>query len=120
MYSIAVNQYVRAYDNSKPSKYIAYLDANILCGWALSENFPRDSFKWVDYSELKHLDGDVTNHPADSKLGYILEFDHEYLEELHRNHNEHPTTPERLIVQKSERLYTNIVLAKTFNRRLRS
>ena len=35
-YSKATNKYMKCYDDKKPSKYIIYLDANNLYGWALS------------------------------------------------------------------------------------
>ena len=31
------NKYTTFYDNSKPCKYITYLDANNLYGWAMSQ-----------------------------------------------------------------------------------
>ena len=37
---------------SEPSKYIAYLDANNLYGWAMSKTLPTCGFKWMKVSEL--------------------------------------------------------------------
>ena len=34
-YSKANDKYMKSYDNNKPSKYITYLDANNLHGWAM-------------------------------------------------------------------------------------
>ena len=36
----ANNKYMKSYDKTKPSKYITYLDANNLYGWAMSQHLP--------------------------------------------------------------------------------
>ena len=36
---------MECYDSSKESKYITYLDANNLHGWAMSLHLPYDRFK---------------------------------------------------------------------------
>ena len=41
------NKYMKCYDNNEESKYIAYLDANNLCGWAMSQYLPYSEFKWL-------------------------------------------------------------------------
>ena len=38
---------------SEPSKYITYLDANNLYGWAMSKTLPTCGFKWMKVSELE-------------------------------------------------------------------
>ncbi len=45
-YAKANNPYVEGYDSSKPKKYIMYLDANILYGWAMSKPLPKSGFRW--------------------------------------------------------------------------
>ena len=35
-------------DPSQPSKYITYLDANNLYGWAMSKPLPTGNFKWME------------------------------------------------------------------------
>ena len=42
---IANNKYMQEYDPLIPSKYIAYLDANNLYGWAMSKKLPTHGFK---------------------------------------------------------------------------
>ena len=39
-HSKANNKYMILYDNSKPSKYVTYLDAKNLYGWSMSEYLP--------------------------------------------------------------------------------
>ena len=40
---------MKNYDKNKESSYIQCLDANNLCGWAMSQKFPVDGFKWKKY-----------------------------------------------------------------------
>ena len=52
-YGEANNPYMRdEYDDSKPTKYITYLDANNLYGWAMSNPLPTGGFKWMEEKEL--------------------------------------------------------------------
>ena len=45
-YAKANNPLVPDYDSSKSNKYIMYLDANNLYGWAMSKPLPKRDFKW--------------------------------------------------------------------------
>ena len=42
------NNYMECYDSSKESKYITYLDADNLYGWAMSQYLPYSGFKWLN------------------------------------------------------------------------
>ena len=54
-YGKANNKYMNdKYDPSEPSKYIAYLDANNLYGWAMSKPRPTHGFKWMNSYELEN------------------------------------------------------------------
>ena len=93
-YSKANNKYLNDYDPKKPSPFITYPDMNNLYGWAMSEYFPYDRFKW-----LKNIDKfDITSISDKSPIGYILEVDLEYPDELHELHNDFPLAPEKLAV----------------------
>ena len=72
-YSKAINKYMKSYDNSKPSKYITYLDASILYGSAMSQYLPYSGFKWL---KQKEIDGfDVNSVSENSLHEYILQVD---------------------------------------------
>ena len=88
---------VEGYNPAKPSSHIMYLDANNLYGWAMSQALPTGGFGWVE--DCEGLRKTITEHPADSPEGYILEVDLEYPRELHDAHNAYPLAPERMVVQ---------------------
>ena len=46
-YGKANNKYMKKYNEKAPSKYIMYLDANNLYGWAMSQYLPTGGFKWL-------------------------------------------------------------------------
>ena len=90
----ANNKYMAKYDKSKPSKYIAYLDANNLYGWAMSQYMPYGGFQWINPEDFK-----LENVRANSEKGHILEVDIEYPKELHDLHNDYPFCPEQAVVK---------------------
>jgi len=86
------------YDSNKPSKYIIYLDANNLCGWAMSKPLPTHGFKWMNRKQLEDW----------RSFSCILEVDLEYPESLHDLHNDYPLAVERVTVNKVEKLIPNL------------
>ena len=78
----------------KPSTFISYLDKNKLYGQAMSEYLPYRGFKW-----LKNIDKfDITLINDKSPIGYFLEIDLEYPDELYELHNDFPLAPKKLAV----------------------
>ena len=51
-YGQANNKYMKTYDEKAPSKYIMYLGANNLYGWAMSQYLPSDGFKWLTERQI--------------------------------------------------------------------
>ena len=89
---------MKEYDEKAPSKYIMYLDANNLCGWAMSQYLPTGNFKWMSDKEISKIN--LGKYKADGKNGLILEVDLEYPQELHDVHNDYPVCPEKVKVSK--------------------
>ena len=95
-YSKANNKYLDDYNPDEESKYIIYLDANSLYGWAMTKSLPYEKFRWLEQDEINQLD--VSNISDDGEIGYILEVDLEYPREIHEKHSQYPLAPENMIV----------------------
>ena len=83
---------------SEPSKSITYLDANNLYGWGMSKPLPAQGFEWMKVSELEAWE----LYPC------ILEVDLEYPRSLHDLHSDYPLAPERVEVNKVDKLIPNL------------
>ena len=98
-YAKANNKYMgESFIDTMISIYIMYLDANNLYGWVMSMLLPTHGFKWMKDSELNIWE----------KMPCILEVDLEYPKELHDLHNDYPLAPERVKVNKTEKLTPNL------------
>ena len=93
-YAKANNKYMNDYNPKELSTLITYLDKNNLYGWAISEYLPYEKFEWV--KNVDELDVMSINKKTD--VGYFLEVDLEYPNELHELHNDYPLAPEKLSV----------------------
>ena len=90
-YGKANNKYMGdKFNFNKPSKYIQYLDANNLYGWAMSKPLPTHGFKWMKANELETWEN----------YSCILEVDLEYPQSLHDLHSDYPLAPEQIEVNK--------------------
>ena len=87
-----------SYDASKPTKYIIYLDANNLYGWAMSKPLPAHGFKWMKPNELENW----RNYTC------VLEVDLEYSRSLHDLHNDYPLAPKQININKVKKLISNV------------
>ena len=104
-YGRANNKYMEEkYDSSQPSKYLMYLDANNLYGWAMMKPLPVGDFTWMGEEELKHWE----DFPC------ILEVDLDYPQDLHDLHNDYPLAPERLKIENVEKLIPNLSDKKNY------
>ena len=52
--AIADNEYMGTeFDSAEETKFISYLDANNLYGWAMSKQLPTSGFYWMTDNELE-------------------------------------------------------------------
>ena len=99
-HATANNPLVEGYDDSKPTNYLMYLEANNLYGWAMSQKLPEKEFDWMTNAQLEEFD--VMLIPDDSETGYILEVDLFYPPEIHDEHNYLPVAPESRAISDEE------------------
>ena len=97
-HSKANNKYIKCYEQYKENNFIMYLDSNNLCGWAKTQYLPYSQFKWLNPKEIHEF---RLNSIECNSIGYILEVNLEYPDELHKMHNDYPLTPEKLEVSQN-------------------
>ena len=96
-YCKANNRHLSDYNPQEETSYIMYYDANNLYGWAMSQPLPVGNFAWFFVFLTLHQ---IKRWRPNRKIGYILEVDLDYPEELHDEHNAYPLAPEKQVVPK--------------------
>ena len=107
----SVNRWVKAnnpymgseFVPDKPTRYLQYLDANNLYGWAMSQPLPTGGFKWIEIEP-----GKIGKIVKRKSKGYILEVDVCYPRELQDSHNDLPFMCERMKINGVEKLIPNL------------
>jgi hypothetical protein len=94
-YSEANNKYMKNYNKNEESKYIMYLDANNLYGWAMTQQLPTGNFTW---NNNEWNEQSIMNISNNGEIGYFFEVDLEYPTELHDLHNDYPLAPEKVSI----------------------
>ena len=98
---------MKNYDENEESTFLEYLDANNLYGWAMSEPLPVNSFEWMQ--DLSKIDEDfIKNYDKDSDKVYTLEVHVEYPKNLHDLHSDLLFLPERMKIDKCDKLVCNL------------
>ena len=75
----ANNKYLDSFDDSKPSNYLMYWDANNLYGWAMSQYLPSKHLRFVDDITIN----EILETPDEHHTGYIVEVDLRFPKEIH-------------------------------------
>ena len=93
-YAKANNKHMKNYDKNTASSYLAYLDANNLYGWAMSQKLPVNCFEGVkDLSQFK--EDFIKNYDENSDKEYFLEPDVQYPKNLFNLYRDLPLLPKR-------------------------
>ena len=106
-YAKANNRYMKDYDKNKELSYVQYWNINNLYGWAMSQKLPVNNFEWIKDTSQFNEDF-IKNYNEESDEGYFFEVDVQYLEKLRELHNDLPFLPERMKIEKVEKLVANL------------
>ncbi|CAP20797.2 Protein CBG24110 [Caenorhabditis briggsae] len=100
-YSKANNKYMSNYNPAEISKYLLYLDANNLYGWAMSQKLPYDEFEFINAADFSM---EMIENLNSQGKGCILEVDLDYPDSLHDKHNDLPFCSENKRVGSTNKL----------------
>ena len=103
----ANKKYMNNYNKDIISSYLTYLDANNLYGWAISQKFLVNGFKWVDkLSRFNKIF--IKNYKDNSNTGCFLDVDTEYPKKLFGFHKDWSFLPKSKKVNKVEKLICSV------------
>ena len=114
-WAAANNPYMGSeHDPNRPTKYLQYLDANNLYGWAMSQPLPMGGFHWVEFDEGKDLTSIVNELAKREDRGYLLEVDVAYPRKLHDYHNDLAFLCAKMKINGVEKLVPNIYYKRKY------
>ena len=87
--------------------YLQYWDVNNLYGWAMSQKVLVNNFEWIKDTSQFNEDL-IKNYNEESNEGYFLEVHVQYLEQLDELHSDLPFLPEKMKIEKVEKLVANL------------
>ena len=85
-----------------------------LYGWAMSQKFPVNGFKWIEYTSKINKEF-IKNYDENNDKGYILEVDVKYPKKLHDIHSDLPFLPKRMKIDKRKKLVCNLLNKKNMS-----
>ena len=85
------------------------LDINNLYGCAMLQKLPANNFEWIkdNFQFHEHF---IKNYNQESDEGSFLKVDAQYPEKLHELHNDLPFLPEKMTIEKIEKLIANLYI----------
>ena len=110
---------MKDYNKDEEESFFEYLDANNFYGWPMSEPLPVVGFDWI--KDLSKINEDfIKNYDKDSDKGCILEVDAKYPKNLHDLLSDLPFLPERMKIDKCNKLVCNLYNKKNYVVHIRS
>ena len=110
---------MKNYDENEESSFLEYLYVSNLHGGAMSEPLPVNGFDWME--GLSKIDEDfIKSYDKDNDKEYILEVVLEYPKNLHDLHSDLPFLPERMKIDKCNKLVCNLYDKKEYVVHIRS
>ena len=106
-YAKANNKYMKNYDNTKNSLFIECIDVNNLYGWAMCKKLPIDNFMWQQGLSI-FTDDLIKNYNENSDKGYLFHVDITYPQEIRELHADLPFLPDKIQVNKVNKLVANV------------
>jgi hypothetical protein len=88
----ANNKYLRGFNEKKMRKFLMYLDANNLYGWAMSQYLPIGDYRWEKPEDF--TTESILAMSDEQARGFIFEVDLAYPRQLHDLHSDYPLAPE--------------------------
>ena len=105
----ANNKYMKDYDLGKESSFIVEMDKNGLYVSVMLKPLPVVGFAWLNQEGLDEVESMLQGgKPHLKDLGFTIEVDLEYPEELHNLHNDYPLVPEKVIINGVDKLAPNL------------
>ena len=92
--SVMGDRYIKSDENKK----FLYKDANTLYRWAMSEYIPYGEFKFDKNVKLEL----ILNTPDNSDIGYIIEVDSKYTDNIKEKTKNFPFAPENKVIPKDK------------------
>ena len=106
-YAKANNKYMKDSDKNEELSHIQYQDVNNLYDWAMSQKLSVNNFEWTKDTSQFNEDL-IKNYNEESNEGYFLEVHVQYLEQLDELHSDLPFLPEKMKIEKVEKLVANL------------
>ena len=103
----ANNKCMKNHDKKKELSYLKYLVVKYLYGWAMSQRLSLGGFKWVKETS-KFNEDFIKSCNEDGDVGYSIEVNAQYPKELHELYHDLPFLPERMKIEKVEKLAANL------------